>query len=194
MHREYFNGIAHKWDEMVNHDPEKLSKIFEMIDLKAGQKVLDVGTGTGVLIRHIYDRVGDEGHIDALDISEKMVEEARKKYAYTNLNFIIGDVCNITINRAAYDCIICYNVFPHFGDKKRAVYNMAQWLKKDGKLVVCHSQSREKVNEIHLSGQEFLKADLLPPAESVGKMMEEVCLTVYRLIDSDELYFVGGIK
>ena len=42
IHKDYFDGIAHKWDEMVKHDPERLSQIFEMINLKPGQNVLDV--------------------------------------------------------------------------------------------------------------------------------------------------------
>ena len=60
--------------------------------------------------------------------------------------------------------------------------------------MVCHSQSREKVNSIHQSGESLLKTDLLPPAEQVGKMMEGTGLTVYKLVDSQEFYFVGGIK
>ena len=165
-----------------------------MINLKPGQNVLDVGTGTGVLIKYIYDRVGSKGRIDALDISEKMLEQAKKKHRYENLNFIVGDVCNTAVKNAAYDCIICYNVFPHFTDRETAVLNMVQGLIEGGRLVVCHSQSREKVNSIHQSGESLLKTDLLPPAEQVGKMMEGTGLTVYKLVDSQEFYFVGGIK
>ncbi|WAM32458.1 class I SAM-dependent methyltransferase [Caldicellulosiruptor naganoensis] len=48
--REYFNLLADKWDEIVWHDPQKINQIMQLISLKKGEKVLDVGTGTGVFL------------------------------------------------------------------------------------------------------------------------------------------------
>ena len=53
IHNDYFDGIAHKWDEMVKHDPERLSQIFEMINLKPGQNVLGCGNRNG-RVNQIY--------------------------------------------------------------------------------------------------------------------------------------------
>lgn len=193
-HKEYFNSVAHKWDEMVHHDPQKLLRIFEFIGLQPGQTVLDVGTGTGILIPYIYDRVKGSGQIDAIDLSEAMLERAKKKYTYPNVNYILGDVCEFPMDIPKYDCIICYSVFPHFVDKEYAIKHMAKGLKKSGKLVVCHSESREKINDIHSRGEGVIKDDILPPAIVVAHMMKSAGMAVFKEIDDCEMYFVGGIK
>lgn len=193
-HKDYFDKVAHKWDEMVYHDSQKILKFFEFIDLQPGQTVLDVGTGTGVLIPYIHSQVGSGGRIDAIDLSEAMLEQARNKYNYTNLNCIVGDVCVLSMNTPRYDCIICYSVFPHFVNKEQAIRQMAKGLKEGGKLVVCHSQSREDINNIHQQGEDVVKEDMLPPAAVVAEMMKSAGLSIFKQIDNEHVYFVGGIK
>ena len=60
-HKEFFDRVAEKWDETVQQNPDKLKAIFGYIGLEAGQRVLDVGTGTGILIPYIHRAVGAEG-------------------------------------------------------------------------------------------------------------------------------------
>ncbi|MDN5276256.1 MAG: hypothetical protein PWR01_221 [Clostridiales bacterium] len=193
-HKDYFDSIAHKWDEMVYHDPQKLLRFFEFIDLQPGQTVLDVGTGTGVLIPYIYNKVKNNGQIDAIDLSEAMLEQAKKKYTYPNINYIVGDVCALPMDVPRYDCIICYSVFPHFVNKDQAIKHMVKGLKKGGKLVVCHSESREKINSIHRRSEGIIKQDILPPAVVVAQMMKDAGMSIFKQIDDHEMYFVGGIK
>ena len=51
--RDYFNSVAENWDQIVNHDPGKIEGILTLAGVKEGDIVLDVGTGTGVLIPFI---------------------------------------------------------------------------------------------------------------------------------------------
>ena len=56
--RDFFNLVAQKWDTMCQHDVSKIDKIVELVDLEQEDSVLDVGTGTGVMIPHLLKRVG----------------------------------------------------------------------------------------------------------------------------------------
>lgn len=75
---KYFDDIAQKWDEIVKHDYSKIDFVLDMLDMAEGDKVLDVGTGTGVLIPLLLKRVGDKGSITAIDISKEMLKVAKR--------------------------------------------------------------------------------------------------------------------
>ena len=52
--KDYFNERAKNWDEYINHDPKKLDEIMTAFNLEKGMKILDVGSGTGIMIPYIY--------------------------------------------------------------------------------------------------------------------------------------------
>jgi ubiquinone/menaquinone biosynthesis C-methylase UbiE len=193
-HKEYFNDIAHKWDEISKHDSNKLVKITEMAGLSKGDKVLDVGTGTGVMLPFIKTLIGDEGKIVAVDIAEKMLDIARKKHPYDNVSFVLGDVCEIQVPNDYFDVVMCYSVFPHFQDKKTAISHIAKLLKSSGRLVIAHSQSREAINNIHRKSSDTVKCDNLPKASIIEEYMKEAGLNPICTKDDDEMFVVIGEK
>ncbi|GAG04197.1 unnamed protein product, partial [marine sediment metagenome] len=80
--KDYFDNAANTWDEKF-HTPELssfLEKLVPQFGLKAGQTVLDVGTGTGVLIPYLIRAVGPAGSVTAIDYSEKMVQICKTKH------------------------------------------------------------------------------------------------------------------
>lgn len=48
--KEFFDNMAENWDKDKNISPEKYRKIVRELMIKNGNRILDVGTGTGVLI------------------------------------------------------------------------------------------------------------------------------------------------
>ena len=70
--KEYFDKAAEGWDEKFL--TPRLSSFLEtfvpQFGLEAGQHVLDVGTGTGVLIPYLVKTVGPSGKITAIDTAQ----------------------------------------------------------------------------------------------------------------------------
>ena len=74
--RTYFNKLAETWDKTYCTD-ELLTFLEDFVPkfgLKLGERVLDVGTGTGILIPFLLKAVGSSGFITAVDFAENMVE------------------------------------------------------------------------------------------------------------------------
>ena len=70
----FFDTIAPSWDGMERlSTPGKVNEILDIIGVEKGMDVLDLGTGTGVLLPFLSERIGSEGHILAVDISEGML-------------------------------------------------------------------------------------------------------------------------
>ena len=192
--REFFNSMAEKWDSSVKHDDAKIRRILDIAGIGPGSAILDAGTGTGVMVPYLRSLAGKSGRIVAVDISEKMINVARRKYSFENVEFIVADMLEAGLPENYFDCVMCYSVFPHFPDKKAAVARLARCLKKGGKLVVCHSQSRDAINKLHMDAPEAVKSDRLPDVRTIERFFTEAGLKSAALIDNDEMFVAVGIR
>lgn len=185
--REFFNSVAHKWDEMCNHNEDKIRQILNLSEIREKSSILDVGTGTGVLIKFLLEY--DPEKITAIDLSENMIEMAKKKYTDERIEFICGDVLE---HQRQYDYIFLYSVYPHFTDKERLLKHLYSILKPGGRVIVAHSQSKEQINAIHRTHKAVEDHKLLPA--SVTAELFSKYLKIEIVIDNDEMYMVSGIK
>lgn len=193
--KEFFNSMAEKWDKTVYHDENKIKRILEMVKLEEGSRILDVGTGTGVMVPFLLMSAGSGGRIIAVDMAEKMIEAAKSKFDYENVGYIVGDILQIEMQEDYFDCIMCYSIFPHFEDRKaEAVLKLASYLKKKGKMTICHSQSREAINNLHKEASETVKNDRLPSADVIKGYFEAAGLDTVVEVDSDEMFVLVGCK
>lgn len=192
--REYFNKRAKDWDIECEHDQNKVKHIIDMIDINPYDQVLDVGTGTGVLIPHIIQSFNDKGHVIGIDISENMLEVAKSKWDSNQVTYYHGDVLEINWNKK-FDTIICYSMFPHFKENKlKAIKHLSHLLNKGGKLCIAHSQSREEINRLHLKAGEEVKYDRLPEMSIMQMMFKKNDLNPIKVVDNESFYVIIGIK
>ncbi|MCT4686120.1 class I SAM-dependent methyltransferase [Vallitalea sp.] len=194
LKKDFFNSVADSWDEMCNHDMKKVEYILDLVDIQAGSRILDVGTGTGVLIPSLYKRVTSSGKIKAIDMAESMIEVAKKKNSYENVFFECNDILKNKGEEAYYDYIICYSMFPHFHCKEEAVEKLSKKLKKGGKLTICHSQSRKAINNLHKRVDNTVKKDNLPNMKILKEYFSESGLEVVEQVDNKDMFVVIGIR
>lgn len=185
--REFFNKLAPVWDEITKHDSNKINKILEITDVKNNLNILDVGCGTGILESFLLKY--NPQSITAVDISDKMIEVAKSKYNDHHITFLCKDILD---HQGVYDYIIIYSAYPHFNDKEILIRHLSSMLTEGGKLVVAHSDSREKINSVHSKHKE-VKEDRLPPAIDTANIFSKY-LYVDLLIDNSDIYIVSGIK
>lgn len=192
--QEFFNSVAYNWDKMCNHDMKKIEYILDLMEIREGSHVLDVGTGTGILIPSLSKRVTNSGHIKGVDIAEKMIEVAKQKNSYENVVFECKDILEYKGDEAYYNHVICYSMFPHFKNKEEAIKSLSKKLKAGGKLTICHSQSREAINNLHKRADEVVKEDNLPTLEIIKQYFFAANLKTIKEIDSEEIFVVIGCK
>ena len=54
----FFDEMAGVWNKTCRHDTRRIEKVLSVLQLKQGDTVLDIGTGTGVMIPFIREQVG----------------------------------------------------------------------------------------------------------------------------------------
>ncbi len=112
--------------------------VVEMAKIKPGDKVLDIGCGTGNLTLTAKKYAGTSGSVYGIDASPEMIEEARKKAKRSGLEavFQIGLIEKIPYPDATFDIVINRLVIHHLPDdlKRRGFAEMLRVLKPGGRL------------------------------------------------------------
>jgi ubiquinone/menaquinone biosynthesis C-methylase UbiE len=97
-----------------------------------GQKILDIGTGTGVFPRAMY-KYGAK--FTGIDISEEQIEFAKKLSENMDIMYKTCPAESTVLNSNEYDIITAIQCFIYF-DKEKIVPEIKRLLKKDGKMVI----------------------------------------------------------
>jgi ubiquinone/menaquinone biosynthesis C-methylase UbiE len=193
--QEYFDQLAPTWDKEFTRERLKyLGKIVKELGIKPGYYVLDIGSGTGVLLPFLIAELGDEGKVIALDFSAEMLGQAQAKNFPPIVGFAQADVLAIPLADNSVDLAICNSVFPHFNDKVKALKEIARVLRNNGRLVICHTMSREMINQLHQSVGGVIANDLLPPEFQLRGLIKQAGLKVTHFEDSPERYLVIAEK
>lgn len=169
---DFFDQLAPNWDaNEVRSTPERIKSILGKLPIHKGMSVLDLGTGTGVLVPYLSEKVGPDGHVTAIDLSEGMLSRAIEKYGdLRNVEFLKIDFEEEQIP-GLYDVVMLYSVYPHLHSPSATL----EWLFKmninpGGTIVVAFPCDEKFINDIHHERKS--ESDHLQPAPVLAKMIE----------------------
>ena len=187
----FFNSLAEKWDSICYHPSEKVNYVIDKMELKDGDSVLDIGSGTGVTIPYLEERIGTNGKITALDIAEKMLEISKKKNIYENLEFEIKDFFEYTTTKK-FNHILAYSCYPHFKDEESFFKKAYSLLEDKGKIVIAHIESKEVINSRHKEEENNIISLKLSDVEKICELANEQGFkSIYKEDSEDYFIFVG---
>ncbi len=150
--KSYFNKRADTWDDQFYPQMPTtfLEKFIPRFGLKPGQNILDIGTGTGILIPFLLQSVESAGSITAIDYAEKMVKICQSKYSHIkNVTIELQDVKKLNFPSDTFDAVTCFRLFPHLENKEQALTNLYLVLKYGGKLIIAHNLSSAEIKGHH---------------------------------------------
>lgn len=186
----FFDAQAPQWDAEMICDEQIIAKILDGAKMQAGQRVLDVACGTGVMIPHYLAR--GAAHVTAIDISPEMAKIAGEKFAGDErVTVLRGDV-EETVFPEPFDTIVVYNAFPHFPDPEHLVTCLSGLLVRGGTLTVAHGMSRAKIDAHHSGTAHKVSVGLMHEDDLEAIFQKH--LTVSVKLSDDRMYQVTGVK
>ena len=177
------------------HDKHEkdFDRLFSLLPLKRGDRVLDVGCGSGVLVPSILERITSTGILYELDFADKMIETNRSLHEGDNIRFILADAENVPLDDASCDVVICFSCFPHFHDKEKAMTTLSRILKPRGIFAVSHFDSSEGINKHHGSCHAVMH-DHLPDEAAMRALLQTEALDIDVFIDEPGFYCILARK
>jgi ubiquinone/menaquinone biosynthesis C-methylase UbiE len=193
----FFNELAKNWDNrfqthgLVNF----LEKLVPMFGISNGQKVLDAGTGTGILIPFLLYAVGPTGHITAINFAEKMIRVCKSKYGFIpNVSFSVENIEQINYPSKSFDAVVCFGLFPHLKNRAEALRQIKRVLKPDGRLVIAHAHSSDEINAYHKKSSSIVAQDMLPKSSEMRRILHQEGFFRITITDESGCYLCISFK
>ena len=161
---KYYNNL--KWAK----DEQYINKIISIANFEKTDLVLEVGTGTGILLSHIAPLVGE---IIGIDLSAAMLNKIR--FRHPNSYFIRSDIRESLFKENLFDKVVARMVFHHIlEDTDIALKECYRILKKGGMMIFAEGvppcrELREDFKRIFALKEK--RITFLP--EDMVKLMEE---------------------
>jgi len=151
-------------------------RLLDALGVTAGQTVLDVACGTGVLTREAASRVGPAGLVVGLDGNPGMLSVAAN--LAPTVRWCHGDAELLPFRDGAFDAIACQFGLMFFTDRRQALLEMRRVLAPGGRLAVAVWDSLERTPAY---------AVLVQVVERVERRAADALRVPFRLGNPDEL-------
>lgn len=186
-----FNELASGFDEPVPQEVQgRLEQIVAAAGVRSGERVLDVGTGTGVLLPFILAR--QPSRVVACDLSREMLARARATFK-GRVRFFQRDVVDLAPYVGLVDVVFCNACFGNFYDPQEALRAINTLCHRGGRLVISHPMGKEFVRRLKEEHPEMVTAEL-PEKPHLEAMLEAVGFRLELFRDDPELYLAVARK
>jgi len=122
------------------------TKLIEAANPKGGERVLDVGCGTGIVARQVAARLGESGEITGLDLSSSMLAVARATAATEGVTVAWheGSAEHLPFPEASFDLVLCQFALMFFVDRPAALAEIHRVVAEDGRVLMSVWQSLDR--------------------------------------------------
>ena len=114
-------------------------RLREILDAKAGERILEVGPGTGYYTLDIAEWVGDGGKVEIFDIQQEMLDHTMRRAeegGFVNVVPTQGDAQDLPYDDHLFDAAVLTTVLGEIPDQDAALLELKRVIKPGGRLVV----------------------------------------------------------
>ena len=144
---EVMDAAGAPWLDRSDRDIEEApDEALNIIGVKKGSTVADVGAGSGYMTVKLAKRVGNTGIVYATDIQPAMMallDERMKKQKITNVRSVIGTVDDPKLPAASIDMALLVDVYHEFSQPQVMLRRIHEALKPGGRLVLLEYKKED---------------------------------------------------
>jgi ubiquinone/menaquinone biosynthesis C-methylase UbiE len=130
-------GYESGWRGRLHHDIADRTADLALRYSPAPRRVLDVGCGTGYLLRQLAARLPDAAELAGVDAAPAMIETARAAARNDQLRFAVGVAEQLPWPAATFDLVVSTTSFDHWADQQAGLTECARVLMPGGHLVLA---------------------------------------------------------
>ena len=128
-----------RWMVEIPHPLITRARLREALEPRLGERILEIGPGTGYYTGELAEWAGPDGEIEIFDIQQEMLDhtiEAMSERGATNVSATQGDATELPYEDDSFDAVVLITVLGEIPDQDAALREIARVLRPDGRLVV----------------------------------------------------------
>lgn len=169
-----------RWEQQFENPQRDVianrAALVAALRLQPGERVADVGAGTGAYLGALSAAVGPEGHVLAVDISPGFVMHITRRAGregWGNVSAVLGRGDDPTLPAGSLDAIITVNTFHHFEAPEVMLAHLARALKPGGRLLLVDFAIDEHTTPERKAMTGRNKESVIALLEAAGFALEE---------------------
>ncbi len=148
--------------------------ILTSLALEPGERVLDIGSGPGLMASELAAAVGPQGHVNGIDVSESMIviaNEQQRADTSAPITFTVGEALDIPFADETFDVVVSTQVYEYVDDVPTALAEAHRVLSPGGRIVILdtdwdsivwHSSDRDRMERVLTEWDQHLADPYLP--------------------------------
>jgi ubiquinone/menaquinone biosynthesis C-methylase UbiE len=167
--REIAHVMGHQgadWLERPERvDEEKPDRLVDLLDLKPGAAVADVGAGTGYISWRMAEKVGEKGRIYAVDVQQEMLDLLKEKMrarGRDNVVPVLGTITNVNLPANSIDLAIMVDVYHEFSHPLEMMQSIVAALKPGGRVAFVEYRAEDPnvpIKRVHKMSEAQVKRE-----------------------------------
>lgn len=140
--QEFFGSRAADWDSRFPDDGPAYAAAVALMGLRASDRVLDAGCGTGRALPPLRAAVGGTGVVVAADLTPAMLEAAVRAGRDTAGQLLLADVTALPLRPESLDAVFAAGLIAHLPDPAGNLVELARVVRPGGTLALFHPIGR----------------------------------------------------
>lgn len=154
------------------------AELAARLEIRPGSTVVDLGTGTGNLLKDLSLAVGSGGHVIAEDIHQDFLDRARQRagaLGLKNVDFVLGTETDPKLAAGGADLVLVLDAYHHFDYPEQMLAAIKRGLRPGGRLAIVEYHKKRGAME---AGPDFALTHIRAGAEQVVREVEAAGYTL----------------
>jgi ubiquinone/menaquinone biosynthesis C-methylase UbiE len=189
--RDYFNSQASCWKDHPEDDEQILCHL-RSFGIQPGDRILDLGCGTGRLSPLLSQLTGPSGKVVHADYAFDMLRIGRRKNPANQ--WVCTDAHRLSFRQGCFDKVVCFSTFPHFKNPGAVLREMHRLLLPGGWMLILHTCCSIRLNEMHSQLEPVISGHRLPRARDLEKLVRQLPFRQISFRENPQLYWLSAQK